>query len=235
MFDIIILAGGKGTRLKSLVSDVPKPMAIVNGKPFLYYIFNQIKTINVDNIVLSLGFMSEKIIEYINNENILCQYTTEDTPLLTGGAIRLAIEKTIQEDILILNGDTYFDIDLLSFYKFHKENKNDITIAVKEMFNFDRYGSIQIGNNNSVTGFNEKVFKKKGLINTGYIFIKNYVINKFQINKPFSFENDLLRLAIEDYKMGALIQSGTFIDIGIPDDYKMAQKLFSNNQYFNLK
>ncbi len=226
MFDIIILAGGKGTRLQTVVSDVPKPMAIVNGKPFLHYIFNQIKNNQVDKIVISLGYMSDKIINYIIKENISCQYTIEETPLLTGGAIRLALEKTIQEDILILNGDTYFDIDLDTFYEFHKDNNNDISIAVKEMFNFDRYGSIELGNNNCISAFNEKVFKKNGFINTGYIFIKNHIIKNFQINKPFSFENDLLRFSINKYKMGALINQGKFIDIGIPDDFSKAQNLF---------
>jgi D-glycero-alpha-D-manno-heptose 1-phosphate guanylyltransferase len=227
MFDIIILAGGKGTRLKSVVSDVPKPMAIVNGKPFLYYIFNQLKNSHVDKTVISLGFMSEKIIDYINKENILCKYTIEEIPLLTGGAIRLALEETSQEDILILNGDTYFDLDLVAFYEFHKENNNDISIAVREMFNFERYGSIQIGHNNSITAFNEKVFQKKGFINTGYIFIKNHVINNFQVNQPFSFENDLLNVSIDKFKMGAFIGDGTFIDIGIPEDYFLANKIFS--------
>lgn len=227
MFDIIILAGGRGTRLKSVVSDVPKPMAIVNGKPFLYYLFNQVKNSHVDKTVISLGFMSEKIIDYINLENIFCKYTVEEIPLLTGGAIRLALEETNQEDILILNGDTYFDLDLVAFYEFHKENNNDISIAVKEMFNFERYGSIQIGNNNSITAFNEKVFKKKGFINTGYIYIKNHVIKNFQVNQPFSFENDLLNVSIDKFKMAAFIGDGTFIDIGIPEDYYLANKIFA--------
>src|SRR5574344_686696 len=121
--EVIVLAGGLGTRLREVVNDKPKCMAEVNGKPFLYYLFYWLEGKHIEKVILSLGYMSEKVLYWVEKErknfNFSIDYVLEKEPLGTGGGIKLALTKTTSKDILILNGDTFFDIDLVSFYDFH--------------------------------------------------------------------------------------------------------------------
>ena len=112
--DAIILAGGMGTRLKKVVSDIPKPMAPVAGKPFLYYIFDWLRKYPVEKIILSVGYKAESITEYFGNSvfDIPVEYVVEKNPLGTGGAVKFAFERTDGDDVLILNGDTWFPVDI---------------------------------------------------------------------------------------------------------------------------
>ena len=215
--EAIILAGGFGTRLKHVVSDVPKPMAPINDNPFLEYIFEDLKKKGVTHVVLAVGYMKEKIEEYFKNQykNIKISYSEENSPLGTGGAIKKAVSKCREEDIFIINGDTFYDVDLKKMKKFHIENKSSLTIAVKEMENFDRYGSLVI-ENNKIVKFEEKKPMLKGKINGGIYLIKKNIFQGIE-QESFSFEKEILENEkIEKY---AYESNGYFIDIGIPEDY----------------
>ncbi|MBP8765462.1 MAG: NTP transferase domain-containing protein, partial [Ferruginibacter sp.] len=123
--EAIILAGGLGTRLRSVVADVPKCMAPVSGKPFLAYLINALQNQGIEKFIFSLGYKSEIILQYLANEfpNLNTQIVVEKEPLGTGGAIRLACEKVAGDDVLIFNGDTFFDINLKTFSAFrHTQN-----------------------------------------------------------------------------------------------------------------
>ncbi len=119
--EAIILAGGFGTRLKSVVNDVPKPMAPINNEPFLNYVFDYLKHYQIEHVVLSTGYLSEKIVEYYKTvyKGIKVSYAKEETPLGTGGGIRLAMTKCTTKDVLVLNGDSFFDVDINTHYKNH--------------------------------------------------------------------------------------------------------------------
>lgn len=215
--EAIILAGGFGTRLKHVVSDVPKPMAPINDKPFLEYIFEDLNKKGVIHVVLAVGYMKEKIEEYFKNQykNIEISYSEENSPLGTGGAIKKAVLKCREENIFIINGDTFYDVDLEKMRKFHIENKSSLTIAVKEMENFDRYGSLII-ENNKIIKFEEKKPMLKGKINGGIYLIKKNIFQGIE-QESFSFEKEILENEkIEKY---AYESNGYFIDIGIPEDY----------------
>ena len=215
--EAIILAGGFGTRLKHVVSDVPKPMAPINDKPFLEYIFEDLNKKGVTHVVLAVGYMKEKIEEYFKYQykNIEISYSEENSPLGTGGAIKKAVSKCREEDIFIINGDTFYDVDLEKMRKFHIENKSSLTIAVKEMENFDRYGSLII-ENNKIIKFEEKKPMSKGKINGGIYLIKKNIFQGIE-QESFSFEKEILENEkIEKY---AYESNGYFIDIGIPEDY----------------
>lgn len=221
--DVIILAGGKGTRLQSVVSDVPKPMAPVNGKPFLEYILRWVAQYKVSKFILSIGYKGEVIKSYFKDsfENIPIVYAEEPEPLGTGGGIQYASRFSTSEDVLIINGDTWFPISLSSLWDFHKKEGKLISIALKEMEKFDRYGSVELSDN-LVTKFNEKKFVEKGLINGGI-----YVLNKkvFADDTPpsaFSFESEILEKKIEKGVINGLVFNDSFIDIGIPEDYRKA-------------
>ena len=219
--EAIILAGGLGTRLRSVVADVPKCMAPVNGIPFINFVISYLKNEGVDKFILSLGYKSEIIIDYIEREfkNTAIEYVIEDEPLGTGGAIKLACSKVKGTDVLILNGDTLFNIDIKYFSSFHAENKADFSVALKEMKNFSRYGSVEFNEDFSLKAFNEKMFCGKGYINGGVyaLNVKTFLLQHFP--SVFSFEKDYLEKNINSKKFYGLPCDYYFIDIGIPEDY----------------
>ncbi|MDR0971441.1 MAG: nucleotidyltransferase family protein [Bacteroidales bacterium] len=224
----IILSGGKGTRLKDVVSNVPKPMAEINNIPFLTYLIRYLKQKGIKSITLSTGYLSEKIIDYYKDsfEGVNLNYAIEKYPLGTGGAICFALEKTTDEDVLVLNGDSFIEFSLDNFYKFHKENNSTLSFLLKEMENFSRYGRVEI-KNNRIVEFKEKTFCQKGLINTGVYLLKRTIFNSMEKEiENFSFEKDYIEPNIKNEDFFGYITNGYFIDIGLPEDYKKAQKEF---------
>ncbi len=219
--EAIILVGGLGTRLRSVVADVPKCMAPVNGIPFINFVISYLKNEGVERFILSLGYKSEVIIEYIEKEfkNTEIEYVIEKEPLGTGGAVKLACSKVKGSDVLILNGDTLFNIDIKYFADFHNNNKADFSVALKEMKDFNRYGSVEIDNNFAIKAFNEKMFCSKGLINGGVYALKVSPFLQIPFPSAFSFEKDYLEKNIDSKKFYGLPCEYYFIDIGIPEDY----------------
>ncbi len=236
--EAIILAGGMGTRLKNVVKDIPKPMAPVNGKPFLYHLLKYLKAQGINHFVLSVGYRHEVIKEYFqdNFEGAKISYAVEKEPLGTGGGIRMAAEYIEGKYFWVINGDTYLDVNLSDFYG--NINGKKIALALKEMKAFERYGTVQI-NDNKITKFQEKKYTDKGLINAGiYCVEKKYIKNLFDVGEKFSFEKDVLEKNVDTIDIGYHITKGDFIDIGIPEDYFEAQFMFSNDlsteELFNL-
>ncbi|EBD1778242.1 D-glycero-D-manno-heptose 1-phosphate guanosyltransferase [Campylobacter jejuni] len=219
----IILCGGLGTRLKSVIKDIPKPMAPINNKPFLEFIFEYLKKQSVKEIILAVSYKYEVIQEYFKDEflGIKIKYSIEKEPLGTGGAIKDAL-KFIQNQAYVLNGDTVFDIDLKKLAL----NDSKICIALKQMQNFDRYGTVNVDDQGIVTSFEEKVFKKQGLINGGIYLLKKDIFDKFDLEKKFSFE-EFLQSNCNALKIQTQIFDDYFIDIGIPEDYRRF-----NNDFF---
>jgi D-glycero-alpha-D-manno-heptose 1-phosphate guanylyltransferase len=226
--EAIVLAGGFGTRLSHIVSDVPKPMALVNGKPFLVYILNHLKEYNFKKVVLAVGYKSDSIKNYFKNsyKDMEIIYSDEDTPLGTGGAIKKALQKCNANSILITNGDTFFDVNLAGMKTFHNIHNGCITIAVKTMYHYDRYGSV-IVKDNKVIKFIEKKETEQGIINAGMYYINKQIFCDIN-NECFSFEKMILESL--KYDIYAFESNGYFIDIGIPEDYYRAQKDFANER-----
>lgn len=227
--EAIILAGGFGTRLQQVVSDVPKPMAPINNVPFLAYILNYLAKYNITHVVLAVGYKKDIIINYFGDKykNMNIDYSIEDTPLLTGGAIKKAISKCKEKNIFIINGDTYFDVNLAKLMEQHLSTNANFTIAVKEMTDFNRYGTVKIDKYNRVIGFEEKKYYAQGYINGGIYCIKNNILEKIAKN-AFSFEKDYMEKHYAIDKTLAFYSEGYFIDIGIPSDYQKAQNDFKN-------
>jgi D-glycero-alpha-D-manno-heptose 1-phosphate guanylyltransferase len=218
--EAIILAGGMGTRLREVIMDIPKPMAPVNGKPFLHFILEWLKNYPIKKIFLSTGYKSEIIVEYFGDsfKKIPIEYVIEEEPLGTGGAVRYAIQKTSGNNILILNGDTYFPIDLNKFYSFHTDNNNLFSVALKRMENFSRYGSVEC-HENTILKFNEKKFTREGLINGGiYLAGRNFFESK-KLPEVFSLEKDILEKEAGASILKCMEFDDLFIDIGLPEDY----------------
>lgn len=224
--EAIILAGGFGTRLQHIVNDVPKPMAPINGKPFLSYLFDHLIKFNFNHIVLSTGYLHEKIESFYKNkyQNISISYAHEDYPLGTGGAIRFALSKCKTDEALILNGDTLFCVDIDDFISFSKSKKSNLSIVLREVEDVSRYGSVQFDSNMKINLFTEKSkVSGKGFVNGGIYWINKKLFDDIQLPEKFSFEKDLMEKFCLTDNFFAYQSDSYFIDIGIPDDYAKAQ------------
>ena len=218
--EAVILAGGLGTRLRSVVSEVPKCMAPVDGKPFLQYMLEWMSRFDVSHVVLSVGYLREVIFAFIDSREwpFEISYAVEEGPLGTGGGIRLALTKCREDRVIVLNGDTFFNVDLkaLTFAA-------PVTLALKPMRDFDRYGAVDLAGG-LVTGFHEKTACTEGLINGGvYALVRSRLDLAFYPGR-FSFEKDLLEPLAAARLVAGQVQEGYFIDIGIPEDYTRAQR-----------
>ena len=224
----IILAGGKGTRLKSVVSDVPKPMALVNRRPFIAYILDQLIDAGVKHAYLSVGYRHDVISSYFGNryKSINLHYVIEDEPLGTGGGIRLACEAATTEDVLVLNGDTFFNTDIHSLIDSHIKTNATMTIALKHMQQVNRYGMVEL-TDSMISAFTEKTEElKDGLINAGmYVLNRKEFIDSTQ-SGVFSMEKDFMEKRVDDRVICGKELAGYFIDIGIPNDYRLANGYF---------
>ena len=226
--DSIILAGGLGTRLRKVVSDLPKPMVSINGKPFLDLILSLLnKCGSIERVVLAVGYMADKIIERYEKSSeysFEILFSVEEKLLGTGGAIKNALKYTETNNVLVLNGDSFVEVDLYDFLKKHLQTNADMTIVLKELKNTNRYGSVKIDEDNKITCFEEKkTGLSKGLINAGVYMIKETLFDSIKEQTVISLENELLPVFIKKNVFG-YIGKGKFIDIGIPETYRIADK-----------
>ena len=218
--EAVILAGGLGTRLRSVVSEVPKCMAPVDGKPFLQYVLEWLSRFDVSHVVLSVGYLKEPIVDFVKAREwpFAISFAVENEPLGTGGGIRLALQKCHGNKVFVLNGDTFFHVDLnaLPFVA-------PVTLALKPMRDFDRYGAVD-WNGDLVTGFHEKQPCAEGLVNGGVYAIDRSQLDMSLYPKRFSFEKEVLEPLAGYGLVAGRVQDGYFIDIGIPEDYARAQR-----------
>ncbi len=233
--EAIILAGGLGTRLKSVVGDTPKPMAIVNGKPFLHYLFQYLRFYAVPKVIVSVSPLTKSIESYFQNEynGIQIEYAYENEPLGTGGGIINAMKTCSSENILILNGDTLFSVDLFQLHDFHKKNASQITLALKYYDEVGRFGTVSLDNRFRITGFEEKKegALKEGCINGGVYLFNRKLFSSINFPTSFSIEKEFFEKYYEHINFSGFVSNKYFIDIGIPDDYLRAQNEFRTYQF----
>jgi D-glycero-alpha-D-manno-heptose 1-phosphate guanylyltransferase len=223
--EAIILAGGLGTRLRDTVPDMPKCLAPVAGRPFLYYVINYLRKQGIEKFIFSLGYKHEVIEEYLASHFATLNYKSviEDEPMGTGGAILLACKKATEKNVAVTNGDTLFKIKAENLFSFHTRRDADCTLALKPMNNFDRYGVVELDGTNAIYNFSEKKYYVSGLINGGVYVLNVENFLKETLPPKFSFEKDYLEKLYTERKFYGIIDDGYFIDIGIPEDYKRAQ------------
>jgi D-glycero-alpha-D-manno-heptose 1-phosphate guanylyltransferase len=221
----IILAGGLGTRLQSVVKDLPKSMADIAGKPFLEYQLNYLHSQKIKDILLSVGYKYESIQNHFGNKykNISISYAIEKEPLGTGGAVINALKVVKEDSVFILNGDTFFPVSLEDLFYNHCEKKAALSIALKEMHNFDRYGVVNIDADNAITGFEEKRFREQGLINGGIYLADSKFLHALKLPEKFSLEKDVFEKHGNKVSIYGFPFTNYLIDIGIPEDYARAQ------------
>ena len=227
--ECIVLAGGLGTRLRGAIGgDTPKCMAPVNGRPFLHYIFEYLATQQCTRVILSLGHKHEVILNWLKTEQrpFEVDYVLEQEPLGTGGGIQLALLQAKNEHVAVLNGDTMFRVSLKEQLNVHLANNAEATLALKQMHNFNRYGVVNVNENNCIISFEEKQQRESGLINGGVYIITRTAFLTRELLEKFSFEKDYLEAFVTERKFYAYPDDSYFIDIGIPQDYEQAQQDF---------
>jgi len=238
MTTAIILAGGLGTRLRETVPDLPKPMAPINGRPFLEYQMAYWIDQGVDNFILSVGYKYETIIEHFGSswKGISIKYVVEQVPLGTGGGLLLAAEG-LDSDFLVLNGDTYFEVELKELMEFHVLRQSDWTFSLFRTNEVERYMGMDISNNGAVSALQSSMIQPGRLANGGVYLLSASILSHYQNNIKgiISLEDDVLP---DIYGKGSRLfgveQYGNFIDIGVPEDYLRASEV-CNNLEFNLR
>lgn len=226
--EAVVLAGGFGTRLAHVVSDVCKPMAPVSGEPFLRRVLDQLDAAGFARVVIADGYRREQIENYFMGtyRGLEIDYSSEVSPLLTGGAVKKALSECSCPEVFVLNGDTWFDVGYSSMEEMLADHPGaQCCIAVNQMFEFDRYGALDVAEGGVVRSFREKAFCTDGLINGGVYLIRREAL----VNEPdiFSLEEDWFRRVVGDGFLIACEMRGGFIDIGVPEDYQQAQALFA--------
>lgn len=223
--DAIILVGGLGTRLKTVITDLPKPLAPVLGKPFLNYLLEHLDKLNqINRVILATAYQSQKIraLYADHHYHFKIDFSEEDHPLGTGGAVRLALEKTNSPRVLILNGDSFIDFDYNHFE--HEE-----TLLLKRVEDRSRFGSIELDNQNKIVALREKGLSGEGLISAGVYLLKKESLMEWPLQQVISMEMDILPKLIKKGLYGKICDR-PFIDIGTPESYQDAQIFFKELQ-----
>ncbi len=226
--DAVVLAGGLGTRLRGVVPELPKALAPVNNKPFLDIILSSLSEWEcIEKVVIAVGYMADKIIERYRDTsryNFKILFSVEEELLGTGGAIKKVLPQTETDNVLVLNGDSYVEIDLCDLVKKHMETSASMTIVLRNVENASRYGRVKLNSDNRIVCFEEKAPElSKGYINAGMYLIKRKLFDDVKDNNVISLEKELLPVFIRKGVYG-YISCGKFIDIGIPETYKIADK-----------
>jgi D-glycero-alpha-D-manno-heptose 1-phosphate guanylyltransferase len=224
----VILAGGFGTRLRSAVSDVPKPLAPIGGRPFLAWFIDVLIRQGITSVTLSVHHDWQKIKDYFtaNKVSIPIHYAVEETPLGTGGAMAFALaEHAGNEPVIVLNGDSYSRVDYKALYAAHNKTGGKLTIVLRHVPDTSRYsyGAVAI-EDGVITYFGEGAPGKPGLINAGVYVMDPKLFAENDMPQAFSFERDFLPPRLATLKPHAFSVDDYFIDIGVPADYARACK-----------
>lgn len=221
--EAIVLAGGFGTRLRELVSDVPKPMAPVAGRPFLEILLSALSKRGFSRVVLSLGYMADKVISHFGScyQGMDIIYEIEESPLGTGGAVKSCIQRCHEDHVYILNGDTFLDLDIDEVERQWGLYKSSIMVA-RYVQDASRYGRLVVKDHRLVD-FQEKGIQGPGLINAGCYVLPVKLFDEFDGGKAFSLENDFFVPNLKKIVINVFVTDAYFIDIGVPEDYIRAQ------------
>lgn len=224
--EAIILVGGLGTRLRTLVSDVPKPLALVAGRPFLAWVLDRLAEQGIERVIMATGYLARKVSETIGPswEKMAIDYSVEDSPLGTGGAIARATKMLCEPRAYVMNGDTYLQYSLLGMESALEESGADISVALACVPNVERYGKVQI-QGDRISQYGEKSGRGNGFINAGNYLLTERCITRLPHGK-YSFEEKVLPELVLERKAFGYVNTSMFIDIGVPEDYARAQLMF---------
>lgn len=222
--EAIILAGGRGTRLQAAVPGLPKPMAPVEGRPFLSWLLDYLGEQGFDHVILSVGYRHKDIIDHFGyrHGSIILNYAVEDTPLGTGGAVLKSLEHTEEGRVFIVNGDTFLALDYPAMLRYHEATGAQFTMSARQVNDVSRYGRV-VTQGSRLVSLEEKSSAGMGLINAGVYLLNRTIFSGQKLPKTFSLERDFLPAQLDSTYVSIFVTPGYFIDIGVPEDYQRAQ------------
>lgn len=230
--NVVILAGGVGSRLRSKVMGKPKVLAEVRKHPFLEYLLHQLDKVNFKKIILCTGYMSDQVKKAFGGryKNLLLYYSSEKISLGTAGCLRKALPLFKSETILVMNGDSFCDVDFLKFWQFHLSKNSNVSIVLSSTSDISHYGNVKLGNDESVIRFQEKKRRnEEGFVSAGiYLINKDYIAGIPQ-GKKISIEKDVFPNWVGKGFYGYK-SNHDFIDIGTPESYIQAEQFFAKQQ-----
>lgn len=224
-----ILAGGLGTRLRSVVADRPKVLAPVLGRPYLAYLLEQVATAGIRKCVLCTGHMADQVQAAFGEDfqGMELLYSREDSPLGTGGALRQALPGLTGDRVLVLNGDSYCDVDLLDFQKFHAAQCTDASMVLVRVADSSRFGRVSVGVDGRIQRFEEKTpGAGPGWINAGIYCLSPGVIAGIPEGQAVSLEREVFP-GLVARGMSGYQTEGQFLDIGTPESYAAAERFLA--------
>lgn len=231
--DVVMLCGGKGERLKPAVNDRPKVLAEINGKPFLDILIDYVASFGFKRFILCVGYKADLIRQYYKKKSSLEIIFSEEKRLLgTAGAIKNAQHFIKSSPFLVMNGDSFCNVDFNNFINYHKDKKALFSVTLVNSSNADDYGSVSLTDSGEVVRFDEKMITagQKVLINTGIYLFENIVFSKIPTSKNFSIEYELFQKII-NFRFYGYKTEGRLIDIGTPYRYKQAQLILKGNSW----
>ncbi|MSM40311.1 MAG: NTP transferase domain-containing protein [Geobacter sp.] len=226
----VVLAGGLGTRLRDAVADRPKVLAEVNDRPFITYLLDQLADAEVHRVVLCTGYMAEQVSATLGGSyrGMELLYSPENSPLGTGGALRLALPLIGSDPLLVMNGDSYCQSDLARLLDAHRAGQAAASLVLARVEDVGRYGAVDVSTAGVITHFSEKGSRQgHGLINAGIYLINRAVIEAITGNEAVSLEREIFPALISRHDLQGVVTRGRFIDIGIPSDYFAASAFFN--------
>ena len=224
----ILLAGGLGTRLRSVVSDRPKPMALIEGRPFMEYVTRELVRHGITDIIFAVGYKGSMVEEHFGDGSEFgfhASYAYEETLLGTAGAIKNAGQFITEDMFFVLNADTFYQIDYTRLVRLMDAQKLTMALVLREVPDVSRYGQAVLDQEGILTGFNEKIQEaRKGTINGGIYLMKRELLDAIPEGKV-SLENDMIPQWLKEKRpLGGFVNDGYFIDIGIPEAYYQFQE-----------
>jgi NDP-sugar pyrophosphorylase family protein len=224
----VLLVGGMGTRLRSVAPSTPKPLVSVGEKPFLELLVRQLAYQGIRRLVMCTGYLSDQIENAFGDgrsRDVSIEYSKEPQPAGTAGAVKLA-QHLLQDcsEFIVMNGDSFMEIDFQEFIRFHREHDGLASMAVRQVKDASRYGTVKMDDGGRVMGFLEKTGGDAlGIINAGIYIFESAVLGHIP-EGPASMERDVFPGLLE-HGVYAMEQHGMFIDIGTPEDYLRAQQI----------
>lgn len=234
MPEAIILAGGRGTRLRSITGESPKVLAQVAGRPFLEHVLDGLSRHGFGRVVLAVGYGRGQIRAHFNDRyaGIDLVYSEENEPLGTGGAVRQALGYAASDHVFVLNGDTWAAVDYSAMLHAHLAQGAQLSIAVASVLDLGRFGAVDI-TEGRVSSFRERGTSGPGYINAGIYLMQQALFSSLNFPKSFSFERDVLECHLSRFRPLAFKTEGEFIDIGVPADYARANAQFGARTAIN--
>jgi len=221
--DVVILCGGEGTRLRPLVSDRPKSLAVFGDTTFLDILIESLTNRGFKNFILCVGYMKDQIKDHFKKrDDISITFSEEEVALGTGGALKNAHTLIRSETFFVLNGDSICDLDFEKFYFYHKSKNVVLSIVLVQTNKTEDFGSVKVNSSHEIISFKEKITNNtNGLINAGIYLMREDIFSYMPKTNYFSLENDFFPKIIQEKCAGFIIKS-ELIDIGTPERYQKA-------------